>query len=199
MTEDTTDELMRATYCALCKHGYAALTMQDIADESEKSKASLHYHYDTKRDLLLAFLDYLYEQFEARVETVEGDDAAERLLSLAERVLDPPTRRKNAEFKTALLEIHAQAPYRDGYRERLRRFDDLLEARLTEIVADGVDEGTFRADVDPPTAAAFLTTVLSGAQTRHVAVGYPISETQGMLRRYVESHLVADEDGRVVG
>ena len=190
MTGDTTDELMRATYCALCKHGYAALTMQDIADESEKSKASLHYHYDTKQDLLLAFLDYLYERFETQVETTEGDDAVERLLSLAERVLDPPSRRRNAEFKTAIMEIHAQAPYRDDYRERLRRFDDLLEARLTEIVADGVEEGTFREDVDPSAVASFLTTVLSGGQTRYVAVGYPISETQEMLRRYVESHLL---------
>ncbi|HET7323460.1 MAG TPA: helix-turn-helix domain-containing protein, partial [Halococcus sp.] len=64
---DTTDELMHATYRALCKHGYANLTMQDIADESTKSKAALHYHYDTKQDLLLAFLSFLYERFEERL------------------------------------------------------------------------------------------------------------------------------------
>ncbi|MEF8974259.1 MAG: helix-turn-helix domain-containing protein, partial [Haloarcula sp.] len=44
---DTADDIMDATYRALCTHGYADLTMQDIADESDKSKAALHYHYDS--------------------------------------------------------------------------------------------------------------------------------------------------------
>jgi len=59
---------MEATYRALCAHGYADLTTQDIADESETSKASLHYHYDTKEELLLSFLDYLYDRFVERYE-----------------------------------------------------------------------------------------------------------------------------------
>ena len=35
MAEETRERIMDATYRALCTHGYAALTMQDIADESE--------------------------------------------------------------------------------------------------------------------------------------------------------------------
>ncbi|GAA0475047.1 hypothetical protein GCM10008985_34420 [Halococcus dombrowskii] len=58
-TDETIEEIMDATYRALCKHGYAALRMQDIADETTKSKAALHYHYDSKHDLLLSFLDYI--------------------------------------------------------------------------------------------------------------------------------------------
>jgi len=67
MAEETRDRLMDATYRALCEHGYAALTMQDIADEGDCSKSLLHYHYDTKEELLVALLAYLLERFEARV------------------------------------------------------------------------------------------------------------------------------------
>ena len=40
---DTPEEVMEATCRALCEHGYADLTMQDVADESDKSTAALHY------------------------------------------------------------------------------------------------------------------------------------------------------------
>ena len=43
---DTPEGVTEATCRALCEHGYADLTMQDIADESNKSTAALHYHYD---------------------------------------------------------------------------------------------------------------------------------------------------------
>ncbi|MFQ3319213.1 MAG: AcrR family transcriptional regulator [Natronomonas sp.] len=33
MVEETRERIMEATYRALCAHGYASLTMQDIADE----------------------------------------------------------------------------------------------------------------------------------------------------------------------
>lgn len=58
---------MGATYRALCEHGYAELTMRDIAEESDRSKAALHYHYDDKEGLLVAFLDHIYASFVERV------------------------------------------------------------------------------------------------------------------------------------
>jgi|APHM01.1.fsa_nt_gi Bacterial regulatory proteins, tetR family. len=70
---DPADESMQATYRALCEHGYADVTMQAIADETDKSKAALHYHYDSKRDLLMAFLDFLYEEFTERVGAPAAD------------------------------------------------------------------------------------------------------------------------------
>ena len=41
---DSTDDIMSATFRALSKHGYASLSMQDIADEFDKSRSLLHYH-----------------------------------------------------------------------------------------------------------------------------------------------------------
>ncbi|PSQ42055.1 TetR family transcriptional regulator, partial [Halobacteriales archaeon QS_9_68_42] len=56
MPEETRERITNATYRALCDHGYAALTMQDIADECDCSKSLLHYHFDTKEDLLVELL-----------------------------------------------------------------------------------------------------------------------------------------------
>ncbi len=206
---------MAATYRALCDHGYADLTMQDIADQSDRSKASLHYHYDTKEELLLAFLDHLYDAFTEDVSDPDGDDAVARLVTFVDELLCPAERADEPrgessgdgeavddandgtdefeEFQTALLEIKAQGPYVEAYREQLERVDAFVRRRVREIVADGIDEGTIRADVDPDDTAAFVATLVDGVNTRRVALG----ETDGSVRdtflAYVRENLLAPD------
>ena len=131
---------MCATYRALCSHGYADLTMQDIADESSKSKAALHYHYDSKHDLLCAFLDYLYEQFVERTTDLDADGPLDELLARLDVILQK-SEDEPETFETALLEIRAQAPYEPGFRDRLTRFEEHLVGELTTILEAGVADG----------------------------------------------------------
>jgi Transcriptional regulator len=192
MSDDAAEDIMCATHRALCAHGYADLTMQDIADESTKSKAALHYHYDSKHDLLCSFLDYLYDRFVERVADIDAVDPHERLLALVDVVLE-----KSADdpegFETALLEIRAQAPYEPGFRERLSKFERHLVEAFSDTLEAGLDEEIFDDDIDPEDTARFLVTVLTGAATERVTVGHSVECTQRMLREYVETHLLATQ------
>ncbi|MFB6085100.1 MAG: TetR/AcrR family transcriptional regulator [Halorientalis sp.] len=192
---DTREEIMSATYRALCTHGYADLTMQDIADETDLSKAALHYHYDSKQELLESFLDFLYDGFTERVGDPEGETASERLRTLIDSVLSPPVEDddERVAFKTALLELKAQAPYDEGVRERLQRFDAFLHEEFETVLADGIEAGTIRAEVDPDDAARFLITALDGAGTKQIAVGQDPDCARRMLTAYVEDTLTADD------
>lgn len=192
MSDDAAEEIMCATYRALSHHGYADLTMQDIADESAKSKAALHYHYDSKHDLLCAFLEYLYDRFVALTSDIDGDDAHERLLALVGVVLANPEDDRE-EFETALLEIRAQAPYDPEFRDRLTKFDDYLVEKLTTILESGIENGTFREAVNPADTARFIVTVLTGATTKRVTADRPADCTQRMLADYVETNLLVRE------
>lgn len=189
MTDAPTD-ILHATHSALRKRGYAELTMQDIADETDLSKASIHYHYDCKHDLLLAFLDHLYEQFQARIAEPEGETPADRLHTLVEALVSE--RSEEPAFQTALLEIKAQSPYDDAFRERLRRFDETFAAEVRDIVAEGVADGTFREDLDPDAVASFLTTFVNGAQTRHVGVGHSPEKSADAVYAYIDETLRAN-------
>jgi AcrR family transcriptional regulator len=190
MSDEPRETVVRATYRALCAHGYANLTMQDIADEADLSKAALHYHYDTKRDLLTAFLDALASWYEGRLDDLDGTTPPERLASLFDECLSCDDTDYPA-FHTAMLEVKAQAPYEDAYRERLAAVDDVLVARVREIVADGVADGSFR-DVDPDATAELVVDVLAGAHTRNVAIGRSLDETRALLDGYVDAQLLVD-------
>lgn len=196
MTQEPADDIVDATYCALCKHGYADLTMQDIADECDKSKAALHYHFDSKQALLETFLDGLLDDFEAQIFDLDGDDPVERLFDLVDTTLTPPAADEetpDAEFKTAVLELKAQAPYEPVYRERIAAFDERLRTRIETLVADGIDEGLVVAERDPADVATFIKTYLTGAQTRFVATGASFEESRRLLHEYIQTELLVGE------
>ena len=157
---------MEATYHALQAHGFADLTMQDIADEAGKSKSLLHYHYDTKQDLLVAFLDYLIERGAERAAEHADDPASERLRDfVASALVDNDD--EDWSFATAVLELQAQAPYNDTYQDQLAANEAALRDHVAGIVREGVEAAEFRG-VDPEATARLLLTAIDGARTHRV-------------------------------
>lgn len=172
------DEIMDGVYRALCKHGYAGLTMQDIADECSKSKSLLHYHYDTKDDLLVAFLARVISDFERRV--TRGADAppVERLVAFVGWFVFEPAETERESFHIGLLEMRSQGPFNDRIREQLLRSDRLLRETAADVLADGIDAGAFR-EVDVEETAALLVATLDGARTRQITLGTGLGDEAG--------------------
>jgi AcrR family transcriptional regulator len=183
------DEIMAATHRALCEHGYAGLTMQRIADRTDTSKAALHYHYDTKADLLEAFLDHVVEWFETEFDP-ETASPEERLRSVLEAIFDR-AESDRGRYAVALLEIKAQAPFEAAYRDRLRTLDDSLRGTVAAAVRDGIESGAF-ADADPEEVARFVATATNGCHVREVALGEDPERTRALVEAYLESELGVD-------
>ena len=188
MPDDAHAALMEATYRALCEHGYADLTMQDIADEAGRSKSLLHYHYDTKEGLFVAFLDYLLTRFDTFVEEeLDGQSAHDRLLSIVELLLIENS--EQARLHQALLELRSQAPHNAEYREQMRRNKETLETAIADIIEDGIEEGEFR-DVDPDRTARFVLASLDGA--RNMRVSLDTTEDVEAVRAGIREFVVED-------
>jgi AcrR family transcriptional regulator len=182
------EEFMQATWRALCTHGYADLTMQDIADESERSKAALHYHYEGKADLLESFLDHVSACFLDRVRAADpgpGTDPVRRLDAVLEAALSPPGDDPE-DIQTALLELKARAPHEPAVRKRVRETDSEFRGLLADILAAGVEAGRFRPDVDSEATARVFVTALSGAQLRRVSLGESPEAARAVLDVHIE-------------
>ena len=168
--ENVREEIMSATYEALCEHGYTDLTAQNIADRTDKSKSLLFYHYDSKEDLVADFVDYLLERYDERVENSRDLPPVERLAAFVDWFLYSPDDEERASFHTALLELRTQAPYNERYRDQLRKSDDKLRETLEEILETGMAEGQFEPH-DPNETAALLIAALDGARIRQITIG----------------------------
>lgn len=183
-------EIMDGVYSALRAHGYADLTMQDIADECSKSKSLLHYHYDTKEDLLVAFLEYIVSDSEERIAARADDPPVDRLVQFVGWFVFAPDEADREAFHIALLELRTQGPFNDRIREQLARSDRLLRGTVADILADGIEEGDFR-DVDVEETAALLVATLDGARTRQITLAGSVrdDEPDGYTREVAEAAL----------
>ena len=64
-----------------CNHGYAASSLQEIANEAEIHKATLYHYFESKEHLLAHILDHAHDQVLGIIEGVRTSDlgAVERL------------------------------------------------------------------------------------------------------------------------
>ena len=178
---------MEATHRALCKHGYANLSIQKIADEFDMTSAVLHYHYDTKENLLAAFLEHLHDEYAAQFDVGEIEDPRDRLLALVDALLvvlvgvdetnrpierpDDPRVLGRRELSMALLELRAQAGRNEAYREQFTRNYEYARDLMVATIEEGIEQGVFR-DVDPERVASLLLATMLGGRAYHVSLTY---------------------------
>ena len=186
MGSETKSEIIDATNSVLCEHGYAGLTVQKIADEASMTTAAIHYHFDTKAELLNAFLDDLIGRFKSKL-TFEANDPRDRLTAFLDQAFTPSNPDADG-FPVAMMELKAQAPFQELFRERFLELDSIVREVVREIVVDGIDDGHF-TQTDPDEVARLVTTTINGAHARHVALGESLDETRHMLEHTLELHL----------
>lgn len=189
-------EIMGATYRALCANGYANLSMRNIAAEFDKSKSLLYYHFDTKEELMLAFLDHVIGWVPARLEESETEAPEERLVEFVDRFVIDPEEERREGFALALFELRMAAVHNDVFREKLTSHYHQNEAALEAVLEDGVAAGVF-PPLDPQQTATWAYAALEGARMRQVVLG-----VDGATARVAEGLLVQlldDADRRRIG
>jgi len=153
-------EIMESTYKALCSHGYADLTIENIAEESEKGKSLIYYHFDDKEDLMLSFLDYMNNRLEEDVQELENLDPEDRLDELLELLLGVENDEMR-KFQRALSELKAKAHYQEEYAEKFKELYTMLIDFTTDIMKEMKVE-------QPELNARIIITTVDGALDQRI-------------------------------
>ncbi len=191
----TREDIMEATFVALCQHGYADITMEKIAEGSDKSKSTLHYHYGTKEKLMVDFIKFLLEGFEDKI-VPNSDDPLEKLNTLIDRMLfglkDGDTHER---FHTALLELRSQAPYNEKYKKQITKNDEVIQKIIVKIIEEGIEKGKFK-DTNPERIATIILSAIDGARARQISTDREAAENvREALDRIIESTLMKNSRG----
>ncbi|SEO04232.1 transcriptional regulator, TetR family [Halorientalis persicus] len=192
-TDDTREAIMKATYDALSKHGYADLTIQRIGDEFDKSKSLLYHHYDSKDALLVDFLAFMLERMEGTIPLEEADAADDRLRIGFDHVFTDFLTGDNEEFNRAMTELRAQSAHDDTFREQFTKNDRYFKSRVEDVLEEGIEQGIFR-DVDTERVASMIVTIMQGAMFQATTSTEPdLEAVKTELDAYVQSRLLADD------
>ncbi|MHC3438569.1 TetR/AcrR family transcriptional regulator [Natrialbaceae archaeon A-gly3] len=188
--EGTREEILAATYRALCDHGYSELTISRIGEEFEKSPSLVYHHYESKDELVLECLEFMLEGFEEQM-TDDIDEPRVRLEEFFEWVLEPDVEPERQSFIALLVELRALASREDAYRRHFTRSDRIFEQYLTRVVESGIDGGEFK-DCDPERVATWVLTTLSGVMLRRSTQDHDPAWLEN-VRTEIDSYL----EGRV--
>jgi AcrR family transcriptional regulator len=170
---ETRAEIAAAVRSALAQHGYERVTTAKIAAEYEKSEAGLYYYYDTKDEMIAAFLEETAGSLGDQLATVDGGPEQRLREACTHLFVDPGD--EAAGIHVAIMELLSHAPYNDTLRAPLLALESATLDLLTDIVREGVEEGTFR-DVDPRATAAFLLAAADGSTGFYVALEMDVGE-----------------------
>ncbi len=187
--------IMEATEAALRTHGYADLTMSDIAAEYGKSTAAIHYHYETKEDLFVAYLEYLLDQFQDEMRTIDATEPMTRLEGVLNNLLSPAE--DHQELLIAILEMWSLGPYNERFGSQFQDHDQYVQYVLETTIRDGIEEGVFQP-VDAETVAHSLMTIVDGARVRAVVLDdvAELRQARETARTYLEAKLLFEgEEG----
>lgn len=158
---ETAERARRAALSLFARHGYAAVSMREIAAETGVGVAALYNHFPTKQDLLTALmirhLEALLAAWDARPEAAESAEPVAALAAFARFHLRFHAARRDEVF-VSTMELRSLEPPNFHRVERLRR---AWEDRMEAIVRRGAEAGLFRAP-EPRIATMALIGMLTG-------------------------------------
>jgi TetR/AcrR family transcriptional regulator, cholesterol catabolism regulator len=154
-TKDRRAELLDIAAELFAERGMRATTVRDIADAAGILSGSLYHHFDSKEsmvdEILRDFLDGLFDDYQQIVARgLSPRDTMQAVVVASFEAID----RHHAAVSIYQAEArHLIEQPRFGYiRDRLVEFRRLWH----DVLSSGVEDGSFRADLDVELAYRFL-------------------------------------------
>ena len=139
-------QIVEVTMALVAKSGVQAATNSRIAAAADVSEATLYRHFASRREMLLAAMDLVYERVFKVIHSAENENALERLRGIG-RYHSGIIADDREGFVYPLFEFVA-APPECGLRESLGQRQQAAIDSLSAILEEGKIQGLVRPDVD---------------------------------------------------
>ena len=176
---DTRGTILKEAEFLIRTRGYAAFSYADLAERMSVTKASIHYHFPTKEELIVVLVGEYIDRFKAVLAQIKWDltGPGERLRAYANLFL--------AGFEKGMLPLcGALSAERSALPESVRpqviEFFQIHLDWLTGVIVDGVASGALRAGLSPNQTAMLLLSTLEGGSF----VGWALQEKTPVLAAF---------------
>jgi AcrR family transcriptional regulator len=149
-------QIAEVTLDLVAEYGLRGATMSRIAAGAGIRQASLYTHFASRRDILLAALDVVYEKIYASRDTPTNENSLERLRQMCDHHIELWAAQGERHHAHQLLEFIAGARS-EGLREVLAEKHLASIEQYAQVVRDGQKEGKIPEYVDPERVAWLIT------------------------------------------
>jgi len=161
--------LVLAAYQLIAEGGFERLRTRDIAARAGVNIATLHYYFARKEDLIQSVVEYLLQQFmtaylpgspfemKTPLEQIRGELAEMQYL-----VQEKP------EMFIVLNELILRSLHNPAIHQMIKWLDEGWHTYLEQVIRSGIEQGLFRADLDPGSAATWLIVLTKGTTLHYM-------------------------------
>ncbi|MCK8823592.1 TetR/AcrR family transcriptional regulator [Fuchsiella alkaliacetigena] len=161
MEEETSKKelVMQAALELFSEQGYHETSVSEIAQRAEVAKGTVYWYFESKeqlfQEIMLSGLDNLYNRIAEQVTTVGG--AVEKLEIVVELFLD--FFEQNQELARMYNESTNTVSQR--FKEQMHLIRENYLDLISQIISNGIEEGSFRADLKTEPMAQILLGMIS--------------------------------------
>ncbi|MCY0987339.1 TetR family transcriptional regulator [Nannocystis sp. ILAH1] len=149
--------LLEAAYATIADRGLEGLRTREVAARAGVNIATLHYHFGSKEDLVVAVIAYVRERFVAAGARGGGDGVAAHLAAAGELFRDDP------QLGRVMLELVLRGQRDRAARTAFRSLHDFWAGMIEALLRDGVARGELRQDLEPRAGGRVVTSFVMGA------------------------------------
>lgn len=145
LSTSTRDKILAGTVALLSDHEFGEVTVRDIAQSANVAQTTLFRYFANKNEILEGIVNELAPRFFRELEDTLRlvDHPREKLLAICRQAAQFAARNRDL-IRVLQREIFCNRRPSDGLVKSLRGF---LQ-QLKDVCRDGVEQGTFRADLD---------------------------------------------------
>ena len=159
---DRRRQLLTIAMDLIATKGFEGLRYQEVAKEAGINNATLFYYFSTKEELIQGVMQHLGEEFRKTPARPSGKpvNALEELRLEFESVGDIV--QKQPKIFLVMVEISLRALRDPVIESVVRTLDEHWRQHLIEVIRLGIEEGSFRSDIDEDSAAVALMAQIKG-------------------------------------
>ncbi|MBB5077785.1 TetR/AcrR family transcriptional regulator [Nonomuraea endophytica] len=171
--------LVQAAYRCLAEGGFERLRMRDVAAGVGIDHSSIHHHFPTKQDLVVAVVDYTTRQFWSTTPPDGGpvERLRHHLATLRQKIVDEP------ELHIVLRELDLRARRDPELLEIIAGREEGWRSSLRTLLTGAAAAGALAPGVDPATGAELVIATVKGASLASSRAGDVIELLDQLLIR----------------
>ena len=165
-SDDTREKILNAAFHEFYRNGFQGGSLGGIVEAAQVTKGALFHHFASKQELGYAVVDELIGPLLERrwLDPLTGSDDPITAIQDAFRRFIGEDIDSGSWLNGCPLNNLAQemSPLDEGFRTRIERMYATWRSTFAAAIAQGVERGTVRADVDPREAATFIVVAQMG-------------------------------------
>ncbi len=161
-SEASRRQVLEAAVTALAEHGFAQTSVNDIAVAAGMSKGAVHYHFESKEDLIAQVLEQCAAMMTERARAAWNTEGEPReKLRAAIREMWTMRRQGGPELRV-LADLMAQALHDPKLKKPMANMFRVLRGEVVEYFSQVLDELGLQSKVPPHLLPRLIVAALDG-------------------------------------